>query len=290
MSVGGNTGVAPATVVLNATAADTDGTITSVEFLRDGALLHTALAAPYSYTWNGVQTGSYGITARATDNAGARTLSTPVNVTVANAPPTVSISSPPSGSQFTAPASINFAVSANDANGSVTQVQYFANGSFIGSSSSAPFGLPWANVSAGSYTVFARGTDNEGAQRDSAAISLTVNPALGASITPTAIDVRQCNNPFAQTAAVSVSGGTAPFSYSWQQLSSNGSGGSAVSVSGGQTATFSSYVYGTDEPVYFASGVFRVTVTDAAGKQVARDISVTFTIDFSLCPGGGEGP
>ena len=75
---------APATLVLSADAADSDGTIDRVEFRVDGALVGVAAANPYSYVWNGVGTGSYSITATAIDDQGAATTTT-MNVNVGGA-------------------------------------------------------------------------------------------------------------------------------------------------------------------------------------------------------------
>jgi autotransporter-associated beta strand protein len=72
----------PATITINATASDSDGTVTSVDFYQDTTLLATDTNAPYSYTWNSVPAGGYTLTAKATDNSGASTVSTPVNVDV----------------------------------------------------------------------------------------------------------------------------------------------------------------------------------------------------------------
>lgn len=76
---------APATLVLGADAADSDGTIARVEFRVNGALVGVAAADPYSYVWNGVGTGSYSITATAIDDQGAATTTTPMNVNVGGA-------------------------------------------------------------------------------------------------------------------------------------------------------------------------------------------------------------
>ncbi|MFZ6659143.1 RHS repeat-associated core domain-containing protein, partial [Undibacterium sp. TJN19] len=74
---------APATIILNATAADSDGSIAKVEFYNGGSLLSTVTTAPYRFNWNDVAGGTYSLTAKATDNLGASRISTPVTVTVA---------------------------------------------------------------------------------------------------------------------------------------------------------------------------------------------------------------
>ncbi len=78
----GATFTAPANVVINASAADTDGTIAKVEFFQGTTKLGEDLTAPYSYTWASVVAGTYSLTAKATDNAGAITTSTAVSINV----------------------------------------------------------------------------------------------------------------------------------------------------------------------------------------------------------------
>jgi endoglucanase Acf2 len=75
---------APATVTLNANAADPGGSVTSVAFYNGATLLGTDNTNPYSITWTNVAAGSYSITARATDNGGLTTTSSPVNITIGN--------------------------------------------------------------------------------------------------------------------------------------------------------------------------------------------------------------
>ena len=73
---------APANITINANASDIDGTVTRVDFYSGVTLIGTDTTAPYSFTWNGVAAGGYSITAKATDNLGATTVSAPVNITV----------------------------------------------------------------------------------------------------------------------------------------------------------------------------------------------------------------
>ncbi|TDD19271.1 cellulose 1,4-beta-cellobiosidase [Nonomuraea diastatica] len=78
----GQTYTAPASVAIAANAADSDGTISKVDFYQGSTLLGTDTSAPYTHNWTGVAAGSYSVTARATDNGGATTTSSPVGITV----------------------------------------------------------------------------------------------------------------------------------------------------------------------------------------------------------------
>ncbi|MCX6727614.1 MAG: dockerin type I domain-containing protein [Candidatus Saccharibacteria bacterium] len=87
VSASPTSGTAPLNTTLTATPADSDGTITSVEFFRGTTSLGTKTAAPWTWPITGLAAGSYTYTAKATDNDGAATSSSNVTVT-ANAPPT----------------------------------------------------------------------------------------------------------------------------------------------------------------------------------------------------------
>jgi hypothetical protein len=78
----GATFSAPASITINANAADADGSISSVAFYNGSTLLGTDTSSPYSYAWSNVASGSYSITARATDNGGLTTTSAAINITV----------------------------------------------------------------------------------------------------------------------------------------------------------------------------------------------------------------
>ncbi len=76
---------APASLTIQATASDPDGSVQKVEFLGGGTVLGSATKSPYSFVWNNVPVGAQTITARATDNSGAKTTSASVLVNVSAA-------------------------------------------------------------------------------------------------------------------------------------------------------------------------------------------------------------
>ena len=81
----------PAAVTIDATAFDSDGQITQVEFYEGANLLATDTDKPYSFTWSGMGAGPYALTVRATDNDGATVTSPAVGVRV-NDPAVLSVS------------------------------------------------------------------------------------------------------------------------------------------------------------------------------------------------------
>ena len=83
----GSSFTAPANINFSANATDSNGTISKVEFFAGTTKLGEALSAPFSYVWTGVSAGTYSITAVATDNFGAATISAPVIYSVATGYP-----------------------------------------------------------------------------------------------------------------------------------------------------------------------------------------------------------
>jgi regulation of enolase protein 1 (concanavalin A-like superfamily) len=132
----------------------------------------TITMAPTLYVGLAVTSHSPGTLAAATfSNFTVRSTAT------SNQPPTVTITAPASGATFTAPGTIAIAASASDADGSVSQVQFFAGSTLLGTDTSSPYTYSWTNVAAGSYSLTAVARDNQGATRTSAAVSVTVTAA-----------------------------------------------------------------------------------------------------------------
>lgn len=167
--------VAPGAITINATAADTDGTITKVDFYNGTTLLGSDTSSPYSFAWNNVAVGTYSLTTKATDNKGAVTTSAAIAVTVnANAAPTVSITSPANNASFAAPAAITINATAADTDGTITKVDFYNGTTLLGSDTTSPYSYAWSNVAVGTYSLTAKATDSKGAVTASAAISVSV--------------------------------------------------------------------------------------------------------------------
>ena len=91
-------------ITITATATDLavggqPGQVTKVEFFDGDALLGEDTSAPYSFSWAHSTSGVRSLTAKATDNEGASTVSSPVNVTVlvGDGRPTITSFSPAGG-------------------------------------------------------------------------------------------------------------------------------------------------------------------------------------------------
>lgn len=160
------------------------GTTISAAWSTDGAtwtpIGTTTLTLPTTvYVGLAVTSHTSGVLALASfDNVSASGGST------ADLPPTVSIISPASGASYTAPATIPITASASDADGTVTKVDFFANGTLIGTSTTSPYTFSWTNVAAGAYSLTAVATDNAGLQTTSSAVSVSVTGSSGALPSP----------------------------------------------------------------------------------------------------------
>jgi|GEM_PF-1345337 len=169
-------------VVIAATAADADGTVTQVTFYANDTAITNCVdtTAPYTCSWTPTAGGTYLLTAEATDDLAAITTSAEVSVIVNTPPnqaPTVSISNPANGASAFVGSVVGIVANAADADGSVTQVAFFANGSPIANcvDTASPFGCSWTPTTAGAFVINAQATDNTGAPGNSADINITVN-------------------------------------------------------------------------------------------------------------------
>jgi hypothetical protein len=205
---------APADISLIACASDPDGTVTNVEFFANGIDLGrgvpVVLVPPgiggvtglvYYFNWTNVATNSYVLTAVATDNGGASTISVPSKITVlgpaSNVPPIVRITSPPDGAVFRGPLSIPIYAFAANPDGTVVSVEFFADGSSLefgqqiipaavplppGCIAPAPtnyWWLVWTNAPLGTnIALTAEGTDDAGLSTVSAPIHISILPSL----------------------------------------------------------------------------------------------------------------
>ncbi len=157
-------GTAPLSVAFSATAADTDGSISSYEwdFDGDGAYdSNTGSISSTSYTYDSA--GTYTPVVRVTDNGGATDTLTGSPITVStptNQPPTISaFSASPSTGE--APLLVTFSMSASDTDGAIAlyEIDFDGNGTYDSSTLPATY----TYTVAGSYTPRLRVTDDDDA-------------------------------------------------------------------------------------------------------------------------------
>lgn len=94
------------------------------------------------------------------------------NGTVSNQSPAITISNPIEGESFASGSTISITADATDADGTVNEVEFFVNGSSIGTDNSFPFTIDW-QVIQGISQITAIATDNSAASTTSQAVSIT---------------------------------------------------------------------------------------------------------------------
>jgi|GEM_PF-665899 len=95
-----------------------------------------------------------------------------------NAAPSVSLTSPASGSVVASPASFILRANASDPDDGVASVTFYANGHLLGTDATAPYELTtWSGVGPGNYSVHAVARDTRGASTASNAANVEVRPS-----------------------------------------------------------------------------------------------------------------
>jgi glucose/arabinose dehydrogenase/plastocyanin len=165
---------APAIVAITATASDSDGSVTNVQFFDGATFLGATNNTPYTVTAT-FAAGGHALSAVATDIGGLSTTSSVVNilVSVPNDPPSVTITNPPNNSTLSGSANFAIGASATDSDGTVTNVQFFDGAALLGNDATSPYSLS-VRPPLGPHTLTAVAYDNLGATGTSAPVNVTI--------------------------------------------------------------------------------------------------------------------
>jgi cellulose 1,4-beta-cellobiosidase len=225
--------------------------------------------------------------------------------------PVVSLTSPATGSSFTAPATIPLAATASETGGTISKVEFFNGTMLLGTATASPYTFSWTSVPAGTYSITAQAFDAAGLTATSSASSVTVTAATTASVvaSPAALSVAQSG-----TGTFGISLSKAPASNVTVTVS-RASGNTGLSVSSGGTLTFTPANFATAQTVtvaadsastgaatFTATGTgytgATVTVTETAVNatgtllanpktfSVTQGISEVFGVSLSSAPAG----
>jgi len=123
---------------------------------------------PYTFTWVFTSAGNFPYSCTTHYFEGS------VNVaTAGNIPPSVTITNPPDGAVFSAPADVTITATTADGSGNVTNVEFFQGTTSLGNQPGGPFTTVVSGLSAGSYAFSAVATDSLG-DSGTNAISISV--------------------------------------------------------------------------------------------------------------------
>jgi hypothetical protein len=170
---------------ISASASVTGATITKVDFYANGTLIGTSTASPYSINWTNPAVGSYQITAIATTSAGQTATSTAITFTVTAPVISISITNPANNTNIILGANQTLSANASITGATITKVDFYSNGTLIGTSSGSPYTIVWSNPPVGSYQITAIATASNGQTATSAAVTLNVAlPVFSTSAAP----------------------------------------------------------------------------------------------------------
>ena len=167
----------PAVLSIKVDAGAGEAALKQVSYYADDDLIGRATNSPWGLSWTNPPVGSFSLFARAIDQAGHSTLSQPVQITVSNAAPTVSILSPTNGTTFAVPQDVPIKVQWGDLDDTLTGAVIYGDGRQLGTVTSSPGSITWSNAGFGRHTIVARVQDAAG-QRASAQTTFTVLETL----------------------------------------------------------------------------------------------------------------
>jgi len=188
-------------LIVSAQAADSDGIVTQVEFFVDNQSVFVDTNAPYEYLWNavaGTHTFKAQATDDANLTTMSQNVSLVVSGSLnqkyrcdvagwcssdaawayepgvgqywqdawsglgaCSTPPQITITSPNDGAVVLAGSNLTLSADASDADGSVTQVEFFANNSSLGVVTQPPYVQTWSATFVGANQLKAIATDND---------------------------------------------------------------------------------------------------------------------------------
>jgi hypothetical protein len=172
----------PQSITLKADASDSGAPVTSLSFYANDTFLGKTTTSPYSLVWTNPNGGHYTLFARAENQVGGSTLSAPVQITVTDTVPLVTITSPTNGQNFLAHQNIPLQAGASDSDDSIQSVSFYAGSHLLGVVTKAPYSLVWSNAPAGVYSLVATATDKSGDRGYSKPVLINVSGLFGKQV------------------------------------------------------------------------------------------------------------
>jgi chitinase len=166
-------------IIIKATAKDSDGVVRQVDFLVDSNYAIIDSVAPFQGTIYGLAPGAHRLQAIAFDDKNATGTSSIVNITIkgtvpTNKPPIVSITAPANNSIVYLGDTLKVAASASDPDGFIRSVKFYRDSTLLSSDTVSPYVYLKVNPATGVYKIHAVATDNSGAATISSIVTITV--------------------------------------------------------------------------------------------------------------------
>ncbi|MCS6824506.1 MAG: glycosyl hydrolase family 8 [Cytophagaceae bacterium] len=100
----------------------------------------------------------------------------------------VNITNPTNGAVFYEGDNINITANATTTNGTITNVEFYANASLLGSDATSPYSFAWNNVAPGEYALQATAYNSASESGNSSPVNIEVRKAIYRTNTPPTID------------------------------------------------------------------------------------------------------
>jgi Zn-dependent metalloprotease len=167
------------TLIVTATASDSDGTVDRVVLLVSGQLMGDYSAPPYQWTGQPQVPGTWDIWAIAFDDCGDTTWSNVVTLTVTH--PCQGNRTPYTGlglsaTSLTQGQPLTITASPTDPDGNFKELEFIVNNAVVFVDASAPFTYTTSNLVLGNNGVRVRAIDSCGASHTTGAQTVVVNP------------------------------------------------------------------------------------------------------------------
>lgn len=263
---------------VSATASDNVG-VAGVQFKLDGANLGTedTTGPTYSTTWNTTTAtnGTHSLTAVARDAAGNTTTSTAVSVTVDNAAPSVSITSPIAGNVSGNTVAVSANASDNTGGSGIAKVEFYVDSTLKSTDTSSPYSFSWntTTYSLGAHTLTAKAYDK----------APSANTTTSSAVNVTLVDASPPTTPTNLTTTART---LSSITLTWSASTDNvGVAGYQVKRNGTTVKTTTSLSY-TDTGLASSTNYsYTVVAVDAAGNTsgTAGPLSVS-----TLSPKAGD--
>lgn len=158
----GATYTAIQSVTARANAADSDGSISRVEFQLDNGSWLSDTTSSYSKAYGRLTVGSHKICYRSVDNSNAYSSTACRNFNVTNVPPTVSPTAPANNAYYLPTEDITATATAADEGGSISRVEFRLGSGSWKSDTSSPYSVNLGKAPAGDISICYRSLDNNG--------------------------------------------------------------------------------------------------------------------------------
>lgn len=161
-------------LTLQVSTSDADGVVSRVEFWQNGEKLGEDNESPFTFIINNLSSGGYIYAAKAFDNFGASSTSSPVAVIV-NAPPNLLFQNPTKDTTILQSRPLTVKLDANDPDGEIIKVELYLNDVKVGEDGQPPYAITLNNLPLGVHKLKAKTWDDIDEPKESKVINLTVS-------------------------------------------------------------------------------------------------------------------